>query len=1000
MFSAYSSNNFFLGRSIWFFCALLMAFFLSGCGGGGSSNGGSNNTSSIGSSNSNSSGNSGSTNGKLVFNENNADKVARHTIDSTALIFKLSLQLQEVLDALIISDKDYLEFDCYSSGQVIINIQSNSEILVDFNNCDNSQLEEHFDGRLKLYPETVFYNIANEVHFSGVVEIADPISLGGTAYSSIKGSFHIAQQATWHGDTLLINNDASDPIVLVNTNGNITINNLAANMEYDLDGGLHGWPRASFFSEFDIGIYSTELGGAFTCDTVKQFGVGLWHPADFEIYCSGNVAQSLLLDDSEQEVTVSLLNPSTKKYQAVRNTFWGYFRPLYSKYHPGFPEPKLEMAGLSAVEYKTPIKDAVYSISMNRLYVAVPSNANEYGNHLIEFDIGAGKVTRSLALKGEASEVAISSDGSVLYLGYSDFSEVQRVELNTLSFTTTLELGQMFNEPLRAREIAVSPESNDVVAVATTRTSGYASKLKFFRAGVEQVFTGGGWSSEPDRLAFNASGNLLFTYTDNSSAYDVHVYEIEPTGPHFFMKWDNYVSGPSDLYVHGDLLYTGMGSVMNPETGELIGRNTNQNGFDYESYRKLAPLVTPDQNYTYVYAKYLEVFDRQRFTYQGAFDPALDGNFLRLFNIGNDKFAFITDTGIKLFKHADVPTGHDWQCKFVDMLDLRVEINLESASCLLNDAVLSTTHKKIYASIPGGAGINGNTIAVINSESLNVEQYIDVGSNPSELEISHDQQFLYVAYTGTNKYSVVNLSTLKIEQDVTLGSAQFYGPLFVGDLEPFPTDENSVLISLARRNYTTDYMGMAVYTRGIKAANESGEAPAPISNRIRFIDNNHALGYNTDDSRFELTDWYVDNSGVISVDEYEDRITGFATELAYLDGRLYSSLGYVVDTKTKELVGKMEGLATDNFSRHQFAIDEQKKLIYLYASTLSDGNDPVLKVYSIETFKEVASVKMPSFSVLLGEPKALLNLEDDRLLVVLENFMYSINKKDLIPNQI
>ncbi len=933
--------------------------------------------------------------------------MVRHAIDSTAVVIKLALQLQEVLNALVISGDDYLEFECYSSGNVVITIEGNENIVADFNNCDNFHLGESFDGQLRLSPDAIYFNMAHEVYFEGAVDIVGDMMLGGGAYSSLAGGFYVSQQATWNGYTLLIKHRSDKSVSLVDAHGDVIIDELAIDLEYDFDASPGMWPRSSFYGGFDIGLDSTELGGKFGCYSVEPFGIGQWHPAGFEIYCSGRTERALLLDRENifgaSEITISMLNTDTNAYQSIARSSWRYFAPIYS-YQPGFPQPTLDIPVLSATEFSMSINDAVYSAHTEHFYIAVPSDAPDYSNHLVELDARTGSVSRSVALKGEVGAIAISNDGSILYLGYTGFSEVQRMEIDTFSLTTVLDLGLAHGthgEPLYALEIAVSPESDNVVAVATHTDLYYSSPagVKLFRAGTEQALTGG-WTFPPTRLAFNDSGSRLITYTDNSTAYSIGVFAINPTGLEFIVSRSNYADGPSDIHVLGDTLYNGIGSVMNPETGDLLGRNTIQRGFEYEDNRKLAPLVTPDQSHTYIFAKYLEVFNKDRFTNVGVFDPDLEGEFLRLFNVGDDQFAFVTSTGIKLFKHEDVSVSRDWQCDFFDMIDLRVEVDIEAISCLFSGAVFSSIHKKIYASIPGAAGIKGNSIAVFDSESLVVEQYIPVGSDPTELEISHDHQFLYVAYTGTNKYSVIDLSTLTTVMNVDLGSkAGGDGPIFVGDMEPFPSDNASVLISTARRGYTTSYLGVAVYTNGIKAPAEmEAGASQPRANRILFADDNLVFGYNTDSTGFELSEFYVDTSGVIFIERYDDLISGFSVAFEYSNGRLYSSLGHVVDIESREKIGRMEGLLTDNFTRHQFVVDEKRGVLYLYASMLLHENDPVLKVYSLDTFEELAAVKMPNFSVLQSAPKALISLDDDRLLVVLESFMYLLDKNDLLPD--
>ncbi|WP_444917238.1 YncE family protein [Microbulbifer sp. JMSA003] len=966
---------------------ILAVFLVSACGGSGGGDG------------------DGNTGGGSSFRitEENANVVASQAMDSTATILKLGIQLQEALDATILSGEESYEFYCDGSGSISIDVVSEAEVLVKFNSCENSQLEIGFSGQAELIPESVYSNSAQEVFFQGRVNIDEDLSLHDNTYVSVLGSFTLGLQATWYGDVIDVKHISENPLKLRDESNSITFSKIEANIEYDLDQGLNMWPRSNFFGEYSVKLNSSLLGGEISCDTKEPYGMGAWNPKDFEIYCSDSNPDVLLLSEGYAGGTmdVSILDADSQEYRPVLGMYWNEFESVY-EYQPGFPQPTFEVPGLPSIEFSMDINDAVYSSSSGYFYIAIPDNGSEYANHLIEYELSSMSITRSLALKGEAGPLAISGDGAILYLGYINFPEVQRVDLSDFTLSTLLDLGEEDGRLHYPRNITVSPAANDTVAVATYHLgfdsdSKYSAKIKFFRDGVEQSVVGD-WFSSPTRITFDEIGSRLITYTDDSTAYDIDVFSVGINGLDHVLNLKDYASGPSDILMYDGALYNGIGTVVNPDSGELYGRNSVVNGYDNEEYRKLAPLITPGGEYTYIFAKYLEIYDRDRYTYLGVFDPGVEGKFLRLININDNKFAFVTDAGVKIFSHQDVPVDRDANCGQYFIPDMRVDLDISFSGCLFGDAVYSAEYDKIYASIPGVAGVNGNSIAVINRESLNFEKYIPVGSEPYELEISKNDKFLYISYLGTNKYSVLNLNDLSLEMNVDLGTRDNYsGPIFAGDLEPFPTDEGSVLISTARQGYTTDFEGMEVYVDGIKLSTESSDIPAGIrANRIRFAGDNLVFGYNTDSTGFEVSEFKVDSSGVTFVNEYDDLIWGFPNEIAYSSERLYSSLGYVINTDSMELVGQMEGLSTDNWTRHHFVIDENRGVMYLYASMLTSANDPALKVFSLDTFEELASVKMPTFAILLGEGRALIDLNEDELLVVLGGVMYKINKDDIL----
>src|SRR5436305_7315579 len=64
------------------------------------------------------------------------------------------------------------------------------------------------------------------------------------------------------------------------------------------------------------------------------------------------------------------------------------------------------------------------------------------------------------------------------------------------------------------------------------------------------------------------------------------------------------------------------------------------------------------------------------------------------------------------------------------------------------DLVYNPAARQLYASVPGGAGAGGNSVAVIDPAAGTLVRSVFVGSEPGKLALSDDGRYLYVALDG------------------------------------------------------------------------------------------------------------------------------------------------------------------------------------------------------------------------------------------------------------
>jgi len=81
---------------------------------------------------------------------------------------------------------------------------------------------------------------------------------------------------------------------------------------------------------------------------------------------------------------------------------------------------------------------------------------------------------------------------------------------------------------------------------------------------------------------------------------------------------------------------------------------------------------------------------------------------------------------------------------------------------LNNDICYINAQDRIYAITPGEAE-NGNSLCIIDPHFATVDTCFFVGSEPSMLALSSDEQFLYVGFDGTSVIKRVDVAASSID---------------------------------------------------------------------------------------------------------------------------------------------------------------------------------------------------------------------------------------------
>jgi hypothetical protein len=166
--------------------------------------------------------------------------------------------------------------------------------------------------------------------------------------------------------------------------------------------------------------------------------------------------------------------------------------------------------GISKIQI--PHNALVYSAVHRRYYASVPAIDATRGNRIAAIDPDTGVVTLSDVVGDGLGALALSGNGSYLFVGVDGTGELVKLSLPSLTLQSRTALPLDANGALqRAESIAVSP-SNETVAAVSLERPGQSPR----HGGVALVYTG---ALLPKVTAAGVGGNLVTFSEDGSRLY-------------------------------------------------------------------------------------------------------------------------------------------------------------------------------------------------------------------------------------------------------------------------------------------------------------------------------------------------------------------------------------------------------------------------------------------------------------------------------------------------
>jgi hypothetical protein len=167
----------------------------------------------------------------------------------------------------------------------------------------------------------------------------------------------------------------------------------------------------------------------------------------------------------------------------------------------------------------------VYDKFSNRFYASIPDTAAANASTVVAIDPATGAIVGSVALGKDPGVMALSSDGTALWVSIDGAGQIRRVDLPSLTPSTTIAFAGM-----RAEEIKVKPGQPGAVAVEK-RILGVTTG-----SGTVMFVDGNQLPSAPQAFhsnttfAFNETGTLLYGFNGLSSEFGFHTLEVRSDG--------------------------------------------------------------------------------------------------------------------------------------------------------------------------------------------------------------------------------------------------------------------------------------------------------------------------------------------------------------------------------------------------------------------------------------------------------------------------------------
>jgi hypothetical protein len=230
------------------------------------------------------------------------------------------------------------------------------------------------------------------------------------------------------------------------------------------------------------------------------------------------------------------------------------------------------------------VSDPVHSL----LYASVSSASTMSPNSIVAIDPLQGRVVTTQAMPAQPRKLAISDDGSYLYVYLASTGQISRLNLPSLTPDITWSLGaDSGGNPNIARDLEVAPGLPHTVAVTGAGPSSYVSNLTIYDDGVARHLSPAGSypSASFDTVAWGGDATTLYGSMAMYSGGPEYIFSVNQNGPTLTQTMPSvFYDFVSHLTYNKttNRLFDGYGDAADAPTGSSVWHFNVQNTISYE----------------------------------------------------------------------------------------------------------------------------------------------------------------------------------------------------------------------------------------------------------------------------------------------------------------------------------------------------------------------------------------------------------------------------------
>ncbi len=218
----------------------------------------------------------------------------------------------------------------------------------------------------------------------------------------------------------------------------------------------------------------------------------------------------------------------------------------------------------------------VYNPANGLFYLSIPSSVGApYGNSVVSVDPTTGALGQPIQVGSEPNKLAISSDGTVLWVGLDGASAVRQVNLTTgtagLQFTIGGNSG-LYEPPGTALALLALPGAPNSVVVSFATSDFGTGQLGIFDSGaLRGSLVSANITQGFDALQVNGSLNEI--YVAGGSSYETFTYSSSGLTAKANISSGNTFAenGVDEIQLANGMIYTDYGQASDAESGALLG---------------------------------------------------------------------------------------------------------------------------------------------------------------------------------------------------------------------------------------------------------------------------------------------------------------------------------------------------------------------------------------------------------------------------------------------